>query len=256
MIYPPADALDTVWHAVAWVRAERKDGGSRSNVTSERVAIVTGGSRGIGRAVARRLARDGVAVVVGCAERRKAADEVVETIIEGGGRALSIQADVGDEAAVIGMFDRAEKEFGRLDVVVHPAARMSLALVSDLEVSVLDELHRTNVRGTFLVSREAARRLRAGGSLTNFSTSAIGMSLPTYGAYAASKGAVESLTLILARELRGRNITVNTIAPGATVTDMFLKGKSEAAINSIADSVPLQRLGTPEDIAEVVAYLM
>ncbi|MER5552954.1 SDR family oxidoreductase [Streptomyces sp. NPDC002793] len=220
-----------------------------------RVAIVTGGSRGIGRAVSCRLARDGLAVVVNYARDAAAAEETVSAITAAGGRAISVRADVADEHAVAALFDRAEQEFGGVDVVVNCAGRLALSPIADLDLAVLDALHRTNIRGTFVVAQQAARRLRAGGSFVGFSTSVVGTQLPGYGAYAAGKGAVESITLILARELRGRDITVNTVAPGPTATDLFLEGKTPEQIDQLAAAPPLERLGTPEDIAGVVAFL-
>jgi 3-oxoacyl-[acyl-carrier protein] reductase len=223
--------------------------------TPARVAIVTGGSGGIGRATAQRLAADGLAVVVAYAGGRAAADETVAAIAEAGGTAVAAQADVADEAAVRALFDLAEQRFGGVDVVVHTAGRMTLAPVAELDLDDLDDLHRTNIRGTFVVAQQAARRLRAGGALLTFSTSVLGLSLPTYAAYAASKGAVEAMTMILARELRGRDVSVNAVAPGPTATALFLDGKDEATIERMAKQPPLERLGTPEDIAAVVAFL-
>ncbi|WP_030545557.1 SDR family oxidoreductase [Streptomyces albus] len=220
-----------------------------------RAAIVTGGSRGIGRAVSHRLARDGLAVVVNYTRDTAAAEETVAAITAAGGRAISVRADVADEHAIAALFDRAEQEFGGVDVVVNCAGRLALSPVADLDLAVLDAVHRTNIRGTFVVAQQAARRLRAGGSFVGFSTSVIGTWFPAYGAYAASKGAVEALTLILARELRGRDVTVNTVAPGPTATDMFLDGKTPEQIDQLAKAPPLERLGTPEDIARVVAFL-
>jgi 3-oxoacyl-[acyl-carrier protein] reductase len=220
-----------------------------------RVAVVTGGSRGIGRAVSRKLARDGLAVVVNYAHDAAAAEEVVAAITASGGRAICVQADVADESAVATVFDRAEKEFGGVDVVVNCAARLALSPIADLDLAVLDAVHRTNIRGAFVVAQQAARRLRAGGSFVGFSTSVVGTQFPGYGAYAASKGAIESMTLILARELRGRDVTVNTVAPGPTATDMFLDGKTPEQIDQLAKVPPLERLGTPDDIANVVAFL-
>ncbi|CUU55397.1 3-oxoacyl-[acyl-carrier protein] reductase [Parafrankia irregularis] len=232
-----------------------------TNTSTHRVAVVTGGSRGIGREVALRLAADGFAVVVGYAGRTDAAQDTVaaaEAAAEAagaGGSAIPAQADVADKRAVAGMFDAAEAEFGGVDVVVHAAGRMPLSTVADLDLAVLDELYRTNIRGTFVVAQQAARRLRRGGSLITFSTSILGLALPRYGPYAASKGAVEGLTLILARELRGRDVTVNAVAPGPTATDLFLHGKDEQTIARLAAQPPLERLGTPADIAGVVAFL-
>ncbi|GAA4996147.1 SDR family oxidoreductase [Streptomyces hyderabadensis] len=224
-------------------------------MTDARVAIVTGGSRGIGRAVARKLAEDGLAVVVNYARGASAADETVAAITAAGGRAVAVQADVAEEKEVAALFDRAEEEYGGVDVVVNAAGRMTLSPIADLDLAALDAMHRTNIRGTFVVAQQAARRLRAGGSFVGFSTSVVGTQFPTYGGYAASKGAVEAMTMILARELRGRDITVNTVAPGPTATDLFLDGKTPEQVERLAKTPPLERLGTPEDIAAVVAFL-
>ena len=222
---------------------------------SPRVAIVTGGSRGIGRRTVGRLAADGYAVVVGYAGNQDEAEAAVKEAVTGGGRAIAVRADVADERAVAALFDAAEAEFGGVDVVVHAAGRMHLAPIAELDLAVLDDLHRTNVRGTFVVVQQAARRVRPGGAIVTFSTSVVGLAFPGYGAYAAGKGAVEALTLILARELRGRDVTANTVAPGPTATDLFLDGKDEEAVARLAAQPPLERLGTPADIAEVVAFL-
>ncbi|MGW5266227.1 SDR family oxidoreductase [Microbispora sp. NPDC004025] len=224
-------------------------------MSDQRVAVVTGGSRGIGRAVATTLAGRGLAVVVGYQGSSSAAGEVVDAITSAGGRAIAAQADVADENAVAAMFDAADKAFGGVDVVVNSAGRLSLSPIADLDLDDLDALHRTNIRGTFVVAREAARRLRDGGAIITMSTSVVGLQLPNYGAYVASKGAVEAMTLVLARELRGRDITVNAVAPGPTATELFFDGKDEATIERLAKQPPLERLGTPEDIAEVVAFL-
>jgi 3-oxoacyl-[acyl-carrier protein] reductase len=223
--------------------------------TSPRVAIVTGGSRGIGRESAERLASDGFAVVVGYAGGKADADDVVAKISADGGAATAVRADVADEAAVAALFDTAEREYGGVDVVVHAAGIMLLAPLVELDLDDLDRIHRTNIRGTFVVDQQAARRVREGGAIINFSTSVTRLSLPTYAAYAASKGAVDAMTLILARELRGRDITVNAVAPGPTATALFLDGKDEQTIARMAAQPPLERLGTPADIAEAVAFL-
>lgn len=220
-----------------------------------RVAIVTGGSRGIGRAIVTRLAADGYAVVVGYAGREDLAEDAVRAVESAGGQAVAVRADVADEDAVAALFDTAEATFGGVDVVAHAAGKMVLSTVADLDLAVLDDMHRTNIRGTFVVAQQAARRLRPGGALITFSTSVVGLAFPTYGAYTASKGAVEALTLILAREMRGRDVTVNTVAPGPTATDLFLDGKDDETIAHLAAQPPLERLGTPADIAEVVAFL-
>ena len=228
---------------------------SATTKTNDRVAIVTGGSRGIGREAAQRLSKDGFAIVVNYAGNQDEADAAVKSIIDSGGEAVAVQADVADEEAVAALFDAAEQEFGGIDVVVHAAGVMILSPLVDLDLEVLDRIHRTNVRGTFVIDQQAARRVRPGGTIVNFSSSVVKLSLPSYAAYAASKGAVEAITLILARELRGRDVTVNAVAPGPTATALFLDGKDDETIARMAAQPPLERLGTPADIAEVIAFL-
>ncbi|MFF3946302.1 SDR family oxidoreductase [Streptomyces sp. NPDC001902] len=223
--------------------------------TTRRVAIVTGGSRGIGREVALRLAADGQAVVVAYAGNQADADATVAQIAAIGGSGLAVQADVADEKAVQELFDAAEREFGGVDVVVNSAGLMILNTVADFDLDALDRMHRTNIRGTFVVNQQAARRLREGGAVINVSSSQTRIATPTYAAYAASKGAVEAISLILARELRGRDITVNAVAPGPVATDLFLNGKDEATIDRFAKLNPLERLGSPQDVAEIVSFL-
>jgi 3-oxoacyl-[acyl-carrier protein] reductase len=220
-----------------------------------RVAIVTGGSRGIGRETAQRLSRDGCAVVVNYVGNAEEAAEAVRSITDAGGKAIAAQADVADERAVAEVFDAAERDFGGVDVVVHAAGRMPLAPLAELDLDELDNLFRTNVRGTFVVAQQAVRRLRPGGTIVNFSSSVVGIGRPGYTAYAATKGAVEALTLTLAHELRGRDLSVNAVAPGPTATALFLDDKDEDTIAGMAAEPPLERLGTPEDIAELVAFL-
>ncbi|MEU8401950.1 SDR family oxidoreductase [Nonomuraea sp. NPDC048892] len=220
-----------------------------------RVALVTGGSGGIGRASAERLAADGFSVVVHYGGSKDRAEEVAQAVTRAGGRAAIAGGDVADETAMEAVFDVAEREFGGLDVLVHTAGIMPLSPVANMDLDTFDRVQRTNVRGTFVVDQLAARRLRAGGAIINISTSVTRLQQPGYGAYAASKGAAEALTLILARELRGRDITVNAVAPGPTATLLFFEGKSQESIDRIAALNPMERLGTPEDIAEVVAFL-
>ena len=220
-----------------------------------RVAIVTGGSRGIGRETTERLSKDGFAIVVNYAGNPAEADAAVKSITDAGGEAIAVRADVADETAVAALFDAAEEEFGGIDVVVHAAGVMILSPLAELDLEALDRMHRTNIRGTFVVDQQAARRVRSGGAIINFSTSVRKLALPTYSAYAASKGAVDALTAVLAKELRGRDITVNAVAPGPTATALFLDGKDDETIERMAKMNPLERLGTPEDIAEVVSFL-
>ncbi|MEV1019939.1 SDR family oxidoreductase [Streptomyces sp. NPDC050264] len=220
-----------------------------------RVAVVIGGSGGIGGAVAHRLAADGMTVVVHYAGSAAKAEAVVESVTAAGGTAIALSGDVAEPAAMTRLFDTVESRFGGVDAVVNTAGIMLLAPLTEMDIDTFDRMHRVNVRGTFVVSQLAARRLRPGGALINFSTSVTRLQQPTYGGYAATKGAVESMTLILARELRGRDITVNAVAPGPTATPLFVEGKSEELIAKIASAAPLERLGTPEDIAEAVAFL-
>ena len=221
----------------------------------QRVAVVTGGSRGIGRSVSARLAADGLAVGVVFASDKDSADATVAEIRDAGGRALARSADVADEVAVSAALDAVEAEFGGIDVVVNSAGMMSLQPLAEFDLAVLDRMHRTNIRGAFVVNQQAARRVRAGGAIINLSTSVTKLALPTYSGYTASKGAVDALVPVLAKELRGRDITVNAVAPGPTATDLFLDGKDEATISAMANMNPMQRLGTPADIAEVVSFL-
>jgi 3-oxoacyl-[acyl-carrier protein] reductase len=225
------------------------------SVNSTRVAIVTGGSGGIGRAVAERLAGDGMAVVVHYSGNEAKAQDTVKAVVAAGGRATVFGGDVADPEAMAALFQHATDTFGGVDVIAHTAGIMPLAPIAEMDLETFDRIQRTNVRGTFVISQLAARQVRAGGAIINFSTSVTRLQMPTYGAYAASKGAVEAMTLILARELRGRDITVNTVAPGPTATPLFFEGKSEQVVNHIASLNPMERLGTPEDIAEVAAFL-
>ncbi|WP_017588940.1 SDR family oxidoreductase [Nocardiopsis ganjiahuensis] len=226
-----------------------------STSTTERVALVVGGSGGIGRAVAERLAADGLAVAVHYAGNPARADEVASAITEAGGRAITVGGDVADENAMAAAFDIVEAAFGGVDVVVNTAGIMILGPIATFDLDDLDRMHRTNIRGTFVIAQLAARRVREGGAVVNFSTSVSRLQFPTYGPYVASKAAVEGITLVLARELRGRNITVNTVAPGPTATPLFLDGKDEATVDQLAKAPPLERLGRPEDAAETVSFL-
>jgi 3-oxoacyl-[acyl-carrier protein] reductase len=221
----------------------------------DKVAIVTGASRGIGAAVAGRLAADGFAVVVNFAGRSEDAEAQVARIRAAGGRATAAQADVSDPQAVRRLFDRAESEFGGVDVLVNNAGIMQLATIADADDAFFDRHVAINIKGVFNGMREAARRLRHGGRIISFSSSVVGLYQPTYGVYAATKGAVEAMTHVLANEMRGKNITVNVVAPGPTATDLFLQGKPPEGVERLTKLAPLERLGQPADIAAVVAFL-
>ena len=220
-----------------------------------KVAVVTGASRGIGAAIAERLGRDGFTVIVNYAGSAAAAEELVRKIEEQGGRALAAQADVSDANAVRRMFDAAEAAFGGIDVLVNNAGIMTLGTIADVDDAAFDRQVLVNLKGSFNTLREAARRLRAGGRIINFSSSVVGLLQPGYGVYAATKAGVEAITGVLAKELRGRTITVNAVAPGPTATDLFLNGKSPELIDRLAKLAPLERLGQPDDIAAAVAFL-
>ena len=222
---------------------------------NSKIAIVTGASRGIGAAVAERLASDGFAVVVNYAASAGSAETLVRQIEARGGKALAAKTDVSDPDAMRGMFDTAEKAFGGVDVLVNNAGIMKLAKLADCDDALFDQQIAINLKGSFNGMREAARRLRDGGRIVNFSTSIVGTKLETYGVYAATKSAVETMTAILSKELRGRNITVNAIAPGPVTTELFLNGKSPELIERMAKMSPLERIGTSEDIASVVSFL-
>jgi 3-oxoacyl-[acyl-carrier protein] reductase len=223
---------------------------------TNKVAIVTGASRGIGAAVAERLARDGFTVVINYSGDVKSAEALARKIEGKGGRALTAKADVSDPNAVRGMFDAAEAAFGGVDILVNNAGIMKLAKIADSDDALFDQHVAVNLKGSFNAMREAAKRLRDGGRIVNFSTSVVGTKLETYGVYTATKAAVETMTAILSKELRGRSITVNAVAPGPVATELFLSGKSPELIDRFAKMNPLERLGTPEDIASTVAFLV
>ncbi|MEU2265495.1 SDR family oxidoreductase [Streptomyces olindensis] len=228
---------------------------STPRATTPRVALVTGGSGGIGKAVVERLAADGFALAVHYAGNKAKAEALVEEITASGGQAVAVGGDVADEQEMEAAFDAVETAFGGIDVVINTAGIMVLAPIAELNLDDLDRMHRTNIRGTFVVAQQAARRVRRGGAIINVSTSVTRTQLPGYGAYVASKAAVQSISLILARELRGKDITVNTVAPGPVATPLFLEGKDEATVARFAQATPLERLGEPRDVAESVAFL-
>lgn len=223
-----------------------------------KVAIVTGSSRGIGAAVARRLAADGYTIVVNYAGNSDAAQVVLEDIKAHGAQGAAIQADVSIAAQAAALFDQASTLFGGVDILVNNAGIMQPGLVSlaDTEDALFDKIIAVNFKGTFNMLRTAAGRLRDGGRIVNFSSSVCKLAFPGYSVYAATKSAVETMTNIFAKELRGRNITVNAVAPGPTATDLFLNNKTEEQIEHLSKMPPLERLGQPEDIANAVAFLV
>jgi 3-oxoacyl-[acyl-carrier protein] reductase len=220
-----------------------------------KTAIVTGASRGIGAAIALRLARDGFNVIVNYVGSAAEAQSLVANIAQSGGEAIAVQADVSDSAAMRALFDRSEATFGGVDVLVNNAGIMQIASIAEADDASFDRHVAVNLKGVFNGMREAARRIRGGGRIISLSSSVVGLYQPTYGMYAATKAAVEALTHVLANELRGKNITVNAVAPGPTATDMFLERRPPKVVDRLSKLAPLERLGQPADIASVVAFL-
>jgi 3-oxoacyl-[acyl-carrier protein] reductase len=221
-----------------------------------KVALVTGASKGIGQAIAERLAADGAAVAVHYGEDASGAAETVRRIASAGGKAQAVRANVVDATQVKALFEAVLETFGRLDVVVNNAgvnvAPCPLAALAEAD---FDRVMQTNAKGTFLVMREAAGRLSDDGRIVSIATTMTLTGRPGFGAYTASKAAVEGLTRVLARELAARRITVNAVAPGPIDTALFRKGKSEAQLQASAAFSPLNRVGKPEEVANVVAFL-
>jgi 3-oxoacyl-[acyl-carrier protein] reductase len=223
--------------------------------SEHRTAIVTGAAKGIGAAIAKRLAADGFRTVVNYASSAAEAHAVVAAIEKGGGRAMAIGGDVSQASAVKTLFDRAEAEFGPVDVLVNNAGIFKLAPLAEVSDEDYQRQIAVNLTGTFNGMREGAKRVRDGGRIINLSTSVIGNYFPAYGVYAATKAAVEAMTHVLAKELGARGVTVNAVAPGPVATELFLTGRSEEFIQRMTKDIPLGRLGEPDDIARVVAFL-
>jgi 3-oxoacyl-[acyl-carrier protein] reductase len=224
--------------------------------TARKVAIVTGASRGIGAEIAKRLAADGFAVAVNYASSAAEADTLVAQIIAGGGQAVAIKADVASSADVRNLFDITEEKLGKVDVLINNAGVLKTVPLAETSDELFEQTFAINTRGTFNTLREAGARMNEGGRIVNFSSTTLALNLPGYAIYNATKAAVEAFTHVFAKELRGRNITVNAVAPGPVATELFLHGKSEEQIQQFAKMPPLQRLGQPEDIANVIAFLV
>ena len=222
---------------------------------NNRVALVLGGTGGIGRAIVEKLSDIGYKVVIHYSSNKDKAHELAQDIQDRGGNVTVLGGDISSQEEMAILFDTIISQLGGIDVVINTVGIMKLSSIATLDLNEFDLIQKVNVRGTFIVSQQAALKLRSGGAIINFSTSVTRTNFPNYSAYVASKAAVESLTLILAKELRGRDITVNTVSPGPTATPLFLEGKDEKTINHLAQATPLERIGVPEDIAEIVAFL-
>lgn len=223
--------------------------------SNPKVAIVTGASRGIGAAIAQRLSADGFAVAVNYASSPALAEALVAQLQAAGGRAIAVRADVASADEVRRMFDTVEQQLGRVDVLVNNAGILKTVPLAEHDDALYDQVFDINVRGTFNTLREAAKRLAEGGRIVNFSSTTLALNMPGYAIYNATKASVEAFTHVFAKELRGRNVTVNAVAPGPIATSLFLDGKTEEQVQAFAKMPPLQRLGQPGDIASVVSFL-
>ena len=224
--------------------------------THTRVAIITGASRGIGAVIARQLASEGFAVAINYASSAREASALVVELRQAGHKAMAVQADVANAADVARLFTETEQQLGKVDVLINNAGMLTVMPLAQHSDELYDQTFNINTKGTFNTLREAATRLNSGGRIVNFSSSTVGMNLPGYAVYIASKAAVESLTQVFAKELRGRQITVNAIAPGPVATQLFLQGKTEEQIQAFSKMPPLERLGQPQDIARIVSFLV
>jgi 3-oxoacyl-[acyl-carrier protein] reductase len=246
------DANDQYFiHALTTTQTER----IMNAIKNSQVAIVTGASRGIGAEVARRLASDGFAVVINYASSSKEADALVAELTAQGAKAIAVKADVSNADDVRALFEATEQQLGKIDVLVNNAGVLKTVPLAETSDALYDQTFGINVRGTFNTLREAAARMSNGGRIVNFSSTTLALNMPGYAVYNATKAAVEAFTHVFAKELRGRNITVNAVAPGPIATSLFLDGKTEEQIQTFAKMPPLQRLGQPEDIASVVSFL-
>jgi 3-oxoacyl-[acyl-carrier protein] reductase len=223
---------------------------------NNKVAIVTGSSRGIGAQIAITLAEAGASVVINYYSNQKPADKVVSEIKANGGSAIAMKADISRPEEVKLMFDSAISQFGKINILINNAGSILYKTIQDTTDDDFDKIFSVNVKGTFNTLREAASRLENDGRIINLSSSTTRLMLPTYGAYCATKGAVEQLTRVFSKEVGARNITVNSISPGPINTELFTAGKSEEVINRLASMSAFDRIGEPVDVARIVSFLV
>lgn len=223
--------------------------------TPKKVAIVTGASRGIGASIARRLASDGFAVAINYTSSAAEAERLVATLRESGAAAIAVKADVAQSDDVRQLFDAAEQELGKVDVLVNNAGILKTMPLADTSDELFEQTFAINVRGTFNTLREAAQRMNNGGRIVNLSSTTLALNMPGYAIYNGTKAAVEAFTHVFAKELRGRNITVNAVAPGPVATELFMSGKTPEQLDQFSKMPPLERLGQPDDIARVISFL-
>lgn len=221
-----------------------------------KTAIVTGGSRGIGREIAVKFGHLGASVVVNYVYNRKAAEEVVAEIGNGGGQAIAVQADMKSVAEIRILFDTALEKFGALDILINNAGTLLYKKIEEVTEKEYDEIFAVNVKGLFFACQQAAEKMGEGGKIINISSTVTRMMMPNYGVYAATKGAVEQITKVLAKELGPKNIAVNSLSPGPVDTELFREGKSEEQIQLLASMAAFGRIGTPRDIADIAALLV
>lgn len=221
-----------------------------------KTAIITGASRGIGRAIAIRLGALKASVAVNFVSDAAAAEQTVKRVEKAGGRAIAIQADMGRVDEITNLFDQTIAAFGKVDILVNNAGVRLFKPIADITEAEFDQIFATNVKGVFFTCQLAAKKMADNGRIINISSSVTRVLLPNYGGYAATKGAVDQITRVLAKELGPRGITVNAISPGPTDTELFRKGKTREQIEGFAQDTALGRIGTPEDIANAVALLV
>ncbi|XPF94916.1 SDR family oxidoreductase [Colwellia sp. RE-S-Sl-9] len=225
-------------------------------ILSNKIAIVTGSSRGIGEEIAKTLAKAGASVVINYSASRDSAERVVSDITASGGIAIAIKADVSKAEQVASLFDAVIGQFGKVDILVNNAGTILYKTIENTTDNDFDHILSVNIKGTFNTLREAASRLENNGRIINFSSSTTRLMLPTYGAYCATKGAVEQLTRVFSKEVGSRGITVNAVSPGPTNTELFTEGKSQEVIDRLAGMAALGRIGEPIDIARIVLFLV